>query len=383
MIEPSKLLGAAQEQNANMLSALRQLVETESPSDDRDAVNRAVDLVEQLARGVSAKSLRHAQPEFGDHLELRFGSSSSAKPLLLLGHLDTVWPMGTLASMPFQLKDDRAWGPGVLDMKCGVIMALTALRMLIDAGALGGEVILLLVSDEEVGSTSSRPLTEAIAKQCSAVLVLEPGQGLYGAAKTWRKGVGQFIVRVHGVASHSGVDFEKGHSAVIELAHQVLKMQKFTDLQAGFTVNPGVISGGTRSNVIAAHAMCEVDVRIQRAADAERIEQLIHPLTPQDPSCRIEISGGINRPPMERTAKVLSLYHRAHDIAQAIGFELREEGTGGGSDGNFTAALGIPTLDGLGAVGEGAHAVHESILLDELPRRTALLAGLIQSLARE
>jgi glutamate carboxypeptidase len=262
-------------------------------------------------------------------------------------------------------------------MKAGIIMALHALRMLQEAQGLDREVVMLLVSDEEVGSTSSRSLTESIAKQSRCALVLEPGQGLYGAAKTWRKGVGHYNVRVHGVASHAGVDFGKGQSAVVELAHQILRIASFTDLERGLTVNPGVISGGTRSNVVAAHALCEVDVRIQRLSDADGIESLMHSLQPVNPQCRIEVEGGINRPPMERSEAGLRLYEIARRIAAEIGLDLKEEGTGGGSDGNFTAALGVPTLDGLGAVGEGAHAVHESILLAELPRRTAILAGLI------
>jgi glutamate carboxypeptidase len=247
-----------------------------------------------------------------------------------------------------------------------------------EAGALDREVILLLVSDEEVGSESSRPLTEAIAKKVGAVFVLEPGQGIGGAAKTWRKGVGEFVVRVHGVASHSGVDFTKGQSAIIEMAHQILKIKEFTDLKRGLTVNPGTITGGTRTNVIAEYAECHVDLRVQKMADAARIEKKMMALRPKNRHCKIEVEGGMNRPPMERSKGVLKLYGMARDIASEIGFPLKEEGTGGGSDGNFTAALGIPTLDGLGGVGEGAHAAHESILLDELPRRTALLAGLIQ-----
>jgi glutamate carboxypeptidase len=377
-MHPKSLLAVAQTSLEAMLIDLRALVEIESPSDDPAAVNRAVDWVEEKAKSLGARTVRYLQNDFGDHLELRFGpASSDAKPVLLLGHLDTVWPLGTLASMPFKVENERVWGPGTLDMKAGVIMALHAVRMLQEAQALDREVVLLLVSDEEVGSTSSRPLTESVAKQSRCALVLEPGQGLYGAAKTWRKGVGHYDVRVHGVASHSGVDFGKGQSAVVELARQILKIASFTDLARGLTVNPGVTSGGTRSNVVAAHALCEVDVRIQRLSDAEIIEQKMRSLQPENPQCQIEVEGGINRPPMERSEAGMKLYEIARGIAAEIGLDLKEEGTGGGSDGNFTAALGVPTLDGLGAVGEGAHATHESILLAEIPRRTAILAGLI------
>ncbi len=376
-LKPKTLLHAAKISNAQMLDDLRALVEIESPSDDRAAVNQAVNWVERRAKATGARTARHAQAEFGDHLEIRFGSASNKPPVLLLGHLDTVWSVGTLAQMPFKIEKERIWGPGVLDMKCGVIMALHAVRMLQEAGALDREVIFLLVSDEEVGSLSSRPLTESIAKEAGAVLVLEPGQGLHGAAKTWRKGVGNYTVRVQGIASHSGVDFKKGQSAIVELAYQTLKINEFTDLKRGLTVNPGTISGGTRTNVVAAHAECAVDVRIQKLADAQRIDKLMRSLKPRNKKCRIEVEGGINRPPMEKSKAGLKLYGTARDAAKGIGFELKQEGTGGGSDGNFTAALGIPTLDGLGGVGEGAHAAHESILLEELPRRTALLAALV------
>ncbi|GAC1659581.1 MAG: M20 family metallopeptidase [Acidobacteriaceae bacterium] len=369
----------AQQRQQSMVQDLRVLVEIESPSDDPAAVNRAVDWVERQATALGGEVERYPQQGFGDHIELRCGPPSPRPAVLLLGHLDTVWPLGTLATMPFKIAAGRVCGPGVLDMKAGVIMALHAISMLSAANALDREIVLWLVSDEEVGSTTSRPLTEQLAKSCGAVLVLEPGQGLQGAAKTWRKGVGGYTVRVHGIASHSGVDFEKGHSAITELARQVLTIATFTDLGRGLTVNPGVISGGTRSNVIAAHAMCHVDIRIMQLADAALIDAKMRSLTPHDTSCSIEIDGGINRPPMERSEKVLALYSQAKDIARRIGFDLEEQGTGGGSDGNFTAALGIPTLDGLGGVGEGAHATSESILLDELPRRTALLTALIQS----
>ena len=377
-VKSKQLLQAAKGAKDEILADIRSLVEIESPSDNREAVNRAVAWVEQRAKSMGGVAKRHSQPEFGDHLEIHFGTPSEKPAVLLLGHLDTVWSMGTLSHMPFKIEKKRVWGPGVLDMKSGVVMALHAVRMLQQAGALDHEVILLLVSDEEVGSESSRPLTEELAQKVGAVFVLEPGQGIGGAAKTWRKGVGEFIVRVHGVASHSGVDFTKGQSAIIEMAHQILKIREFTDLKRGLTVNPGTITGGTRTNVIAEYAECHVDLRVQKMADAARIEKKMKALKPKNRHCKIEVEGGMNRPPMERSKGVLKLYATAREIAGEIGFTLKEEGTGGGSDGNFTAALGIPTLDGLGGVGEGAHAAHESILLDELPRRTALLAGLIQ-----
>lgn len=362
-----------------MLEDLRALVEIESPSDDQAAVNRAVAWTAQKGERLAIKSQRFPQAEFGDHLQMRFGRKSHRRPpLLLLGHLDTVWPLGTLRRMPFRIEQGRACGPGVLDMKAGVVMALYALQMLDQAGGMDREIILHLVSDEEVGSGTSRPLTEAAAEKMAAVLVLEPAQGLEGAAKTWRKGVGDYTVRVRGVAAHAGVDFDKGQSAIAELAEQIVRITAFTELERGLTVNVGTVRGGTRTNVIAAEAECGVDVRIRKLADAARIEKKMRSLKVSNKQCKLEIEGGINRPPMERSKAGLSLYAIARDIATELGFVLKEEGTGGGSDGNFTAALGIPTLDGLGGVGEGAHAVHESILLEELPRRTALLAALLQ-----
>jgi glutamate carboxypeptidase len=258
-------------------------------------------------------------------------------------------------------------------------MALTAVAALQELKALQVPVILLLVSDEEVGSRASRALTEKLARECAAVFVLEPAQGPAGAYKTARKGVGQYTLRVRGVAAHSGVDFGRGHSAVLELARLLQKVEKFTDPKRGITVNPGVIGGGTRSNVVAAEAWAEVDVRIVKKADAARVEKMFRGLRCVDKQCTLEISGGVDRPPMERGPGTVALFKRAKKIAAEMGFALEEAATGGGSDGNFTAAIGIPTLDGMGAVGEGAHAAHESVVAGSLVERTALLAGMITS----
>ena len=364
-----------------LLQRLRQLVEVESPSDDKAAVDRANDLVSAWTQPLGATIKRHRQRAYGDILELRFGASKnprSKRPrILLLGHLDTVWPLGTLAKMPWKEADGKIYGPGVLDMKFGVVSALEAIRVLTELDALR-PITLLLNSDEEVGSEVSRPITEKLARQCAAVFVLEPAQGL--AYKTARKGVGQFDLRVTGVAAHSGVDFAAGHSAVLELARLLEKIASFTDLRVGRTVNPGVFGGGTRSNVIADHAWAEVDVRIAKASDAAKVERLFRALKCEDKHCKLKIIGGLNRPPMERSAGTARLYKQARAIAHDLGFALDEAATGGGSDGNFTAALGVPTLDGLGAVGEGAHAAHEHIVVEHLVPRTALLAGLIAGL---
>ena len=354
---------------------LRELVQQESPSEDRPAVNAAMALVERMAREQRARVKRHRQREFGDVFEFRFGPPrSSRKPVLLLGHLDTVWPLGTLSKMPWREADHRYWGPGVLDMKAGVVMALAALNTLREL-KLARPAILLLNSEEEVGSPISRAITERLALESAAVLVLEPAQGL--AYKTARKGVGHYYVEVTGVAAHSGVDFERGHSAILELAKLIQTISGFTNLARKLTVNCGVIAGGTRSNVVASSAHCEVDVRIAKASDAAYVEKLFRGLKVSDPHCKLAITGGINRPPMERKAGTIALFKKARSLAAELGFNLEEAATGGGSDGNFTAALGVPTLDGMGAVGEGAHAAHESVIIEHLVPRTALLAAMI------
>jgi glutamate carboxypeptidase len=361
-----------------LIELLQSLVELESPSEQKAAVDRCVDLVADRAETLGGRIRRHRQREFGDLLELRFGrSGGGVKPILLLGHLDTVWPLGTLATMPFRIEKGRVWGPGVLDMKAGVAMGLAAVESLREQAG-HRPVTMLLVSEEEVGSPVSRPVTEKLARECEAVYVLEPAQGLDpGAYKTARKGVGNYRIHVTGIAAHSGVDFEKGHSAIAELAHQINVIQGFTELQRGITVNVGTVQGGTRSNVIAAEAWAEVDVRIARGIDAARIERKFRRLRVRDRHCVLKVEGGLNRPPMERTPATVALFRRAATLARGMGFALQEASTGGGSDGNFTSALGVPTLDGMGAVGEGAHARHESLLLKDLMPRTALLAAML------
>jgi glutamate carboxypeptidase len=354
---------------------LRELVEVESPSEDRAAVDRAGELVAGWAEALGGKVRRHRQKAFGDVLELRFGPVRSKRGrVLLLGHLDTVWPMGTLAKMPWREAEGKLWGPGVLDMKAGVVMALEAVASLRELGQ-ERPVTLLLVSEEEVGSPVSRAITERLAAECAAVLVLEPAQGL--AYKTARKGVGNYGLRVEGVGSHAGVDFGSGHSAVLEMARLVERVSGFTDLSKGLTVNVGVIAGGTRSNVVAAECVAEVDVRIAKATDAARVEKLFRGLKVTDKACRLTVTGGINRPPMERKAGTVALFRIAQRLAAEMGLTLEEAATGGGSDGNFTAAMGVATLDGMGAVGAGAHAAHEQVSVKHLVERTVLLAGVI------
>jgi glutamate carboxypeptidase len=371
---------AVERRQAGLLEKMRILVESESPSDDPAAVNRCVDAAAEMAAGAGSRVKRHRRTGFGDVLELRWGAARGRRnlqPVMLLGHLDTVWPLGTLRSMPYRMAEGRAWGPGTLDMKAGVAMGLTALEALAELDAPRRPVIFLLSSDEEIGSRASRPLIEKVAQECAAVLVLEPAQGLAGAYKTARKGVGVYTLRVSGVAAHAGVDFERGHSAIAELAYQLEQVRGFTELERGLTVNAGVIRGGTRSNVVAAEAEAEVDVRIARAKDAARIEKKFRGLRVRDRGCVLNIEGGINRPPMERKPGTVGLFRRAATLAGQMGLALAEAATGGGSDGNFTAALNVPTLDGMGAVGEGAHASHESVVVKDLVPRTALLAAMI------
>ena len=376
------LAGARRKQDA-LVDLTRKLVLAESPSAGKAAVDACMAIAAAHAKSLGGKVKLHRQRVYGDILEARFGprprKSADAAPgkILLLGHLDTVWPVGTLKTMPCRIGEGRLWGPGTIDMKAGVAMAFTALEMLDEAKLLNREIILLLNSDEEVGSPVSRPITEKLAAQCSAVYVLEGAQGL--AYKTARKGTGVFRIDVQGKAAHSGVDFEKGASAILELARVIQTVAAWTDLARGLTVNPGVLGGGSQSNVIAAQAWAEIDVRIARKSDGPRIERKFAALKVSDKRCQITVTGGLNRPPMERTRGTVQLFRQARDLAAGLGFGLDEASTGGASDGNFTSALGIPTLDGMGAVGEGAHAAHESVLLEHLAPRTALLAGMLPS----
>ena len=366
-----------------IVSTIRGLVEFESPSDNKAAADRLAEVVAKKFSRLGGEIRFHRAKEFGDHLQVNFGGKS-AKPVLLLGHYDTVYPLGTLASMPCSVAGDKLTGPGVLDMKSGIALMIHAIAALQDwhskdgSGELLRPINVLLVSDEEVGSDSSRKITEALAKRAASVLVLEPAYGRQGAVKTARKGVGEYLVKVTGRASHAGLDFQKGVNAILELARQIAKVSGFTDLKKGLTVNVGIVSGGSRTNVVPADAAAQVDVRIARMKDAAGIDKKMRSLRPFRRECKVEVTGGINRPPMERTAGVAALYAQAVAIARELGFKLGEAAVGGGSDGNFTAGLGFPTLDGLGGVGEGAHAPHEHILISELPRRAALIAGMIE-----
>ncbi len=365
----------------DIVETIQQLVEIESPSDIKQAVDRLGTVVAGRFDAIGGKVKFHRAQTFGNHLQVDFRGHAPGKPILLLGHLDTVYRLGTISKMPCRVANGRVSGPGVLDMKSGIALMLHALEALRiwNGNRLPRPVTVLLVSDEEVGSESSRKITENLARQSAAVLVLEPAYGLKGALKTARKGVGEYGIKITGKAAHSGLDFEKGESAVIELANQILAISNMVDLKRGITLNVGIVRGGTRSNVIPAEASAFIDVRVPTMKDAAAIDRRLRKLKPANPHRKIEVLGAINRPPMERNAGIASLYRKASHIATELDWKLEEASVGGGSDGNFTAALGIPTLDGLGAVGEGAHAPNESVVIAELPRRAALLVRLIET----
>jgi glutamate carboxypeptidase len=356
-----------------LIRLIRELVECESPTDSPEGVARCMELLSDSLADIAKPRMVNGSCVYEFRLP---GKPRGGRGILALGHADTVWPLGTIRTMKFRRRKGRLWGPGVLDMKAGLAMFAFAMRALRELEIpVPNRVAMLVNPDEETGSKSSRPTTEAMAKECRAVLVLEPGAGLAGNAKTARKGIGGYRVAVRGVAAHSGVDFENGASAIVELSRQIAeRIAGFTDLKRGITVNPGVISGGTRSNVTAAQAETLVDVRTPSARDAAAIGKKFRALRPFDRRCQIEVTGGMNRPPMERSRGVAELFRLARECAAELGVTLGESSTGGGSDGNFTAALGIPTLDGMGAVGEGAHAGHESVLVERLADRVALLA---------
>jgi glutamate carboxypeptidase len=363
-----------------LLDLIHALVRIESPTDDKAAVDRCGALLAERLRQSGAAVTSVPQTTAGDHLVARFGSGE--RQVLIVGHFDTVWPIGQLAKMPLREEEGRLHGPGTLDMKAGIALGMLATRALFELAPPDGVGVTMLWStDEETGSDTSRALIEAEARRSDAVLVLEPAMA-NGAVKTARKGIGQYELSVHGVSAHAGVDPRKGVNAIRELALQILAVDAIRDLDRGISVNVGVVSGGSRSNVVPDFATATVDVRSETLADAEAIDRAMRALTAQMPGARLEVTGGFNRPPMERSPGVVRLFEIARACGAEIGLDLLEGATGGGSDGNFTAALGIPTLDGLGATGDGAHALHEHVKVAELPLRAAVLAGLLHRLTR-
>jgi glutamate carboxypeptidase len=363
-----------------MIDLLGRLVSIESPSDDRSSLEQFAATLETLFREFG--TIERIEPDDaarGPNLRLTVdGATTPDGHAVALCHYDTVWSLGTLGRIPFSVDADGvARGPGCFDMKGGITVLYFALRALRERGLKPARQLrVLFTSDEEIGSPSSRPLIEATAQGAAVAYVLEsplPG----GTLKTARKGTGDYLVRITGRAAHAGVEPQKGISATGELAHQILALHALNDFEVGTTVNVGVVHGGTRPNVVAAEAEAHVDVRVQTLAEADRIDAAIRGLQPHLPGARLEVEGGLNRPPMERSAAMARLFERARTIAAAMDVDLREGSTGGGSDGNFTAAMGVPTLDGLGAEGEGAHAAHEHVQTESFARRAALVAGLL------
>jgi glutamate carboxypeptidase len=378
----------------DLLDELKGWVRLETPTTDPTAVNRLMDVAEaELARAGAALTRIPGRDGFGDHLVARVpgpqtggGTGRGApggdgvKPILIAGHLDTVWSHGTLAKMPCRIDGERAYGPGIFDMKAGSFVALHAVRCILrQAIPTPRPITLLLTSDEEVGSPSSRALIEAEAARSAFALIPEPA-GAGGTCVTARKGVGRFKMQVRGKGAHAGGNFQDGASAVTELSHQILRLNSMVDVRAGITLNVAPIWGGTRPNVIAPEAGCEIDLRVPTAEAGARMEQILLGLTALTEGCEVTVEGGMNRPPFTETKAVLALYEKARGIAAQLGLAMPKQHRGGGSDGNFTAALGVPTLDGLGCPGAGAHASHEHIFWPDLAPRAALLASLLETL---
>jgi glutamate carboxypeptidase len=363
-----------------LLELIESLVAIESPSDDPAAVNRCGAELAQRLEAIGARVTRISSASAGDHLRASFGGGS--RQILMLGHFDTVWPVGQVAKMPIKREGGRLYGPGIFDMKAGIGLAMLATRAVLETGALDGcQAVMLWTTDEEIGSGTSRAVIEAEAARSEAVLVFEPSLP-GGGLKTSRKGVGQFEMIARGVSAHAGLDPGKGVSAVRELARQIIAIDDLQDPVRGVTVTVGVINGGTRANVVPDEARAVIDARANTRADADRIETAMKQLRPFINGAAVEVTGGFDRPPLERSAAVIELFQAARSVAAEIGVTLSEGSAGGGSDGNFTAALGVPTLDGFGAIGDGAHALHEHVEIDALVPRAAVIAGLLARLAR-
>lgn len=369
------LLAFCESQRDWLLETIEGLVRLESPTTDKAAVDRCGrDLAARLV-DIGARVTTVRSTVAGDHLLAEIGAGD--RQVLLLGHFDTVWPVGQLERMPLKREGGRLYGPGCFDMKAGLAMGLLAARALVEAGdGLRDRLVMLWTTDEEVGSQTSRAVIEDQARRSEAVLVLEPSLP-GGAVKTSRKGCGQFELEIKGVSAHAGIEPGKGASAVHELAHQIVAIEGLQDPARGVSVNATIVAGGARANVIPDRASATVDVRVPTMADAARIEAAFRGLRPRLQGTSVAVTGGLNRPPLERGPGVERLYGLARDVARELGGDLEEGATGGGSDGNFTGALGVPTLDGLGAIGDGAHALHEHVELASLPWKAALVAGLI------
>jgi glutamate carboxypeptidase len=380
-VQADVLLRRSREEEAWLLDTIEALVRLESPSTDKAAVDRCGSELARRIELMGARVARLPQASVGDHVRAEFAAAEGSPQVLLLGHFDTVWDVGQIARMPYEVREGRLHGPGIFDMKAGLAVTLQAVRLLRTAAPPPPlpRIVMLWTTDEEVGSGTSRRVIEEEARRSAAVLVLEPSLP-GGAVKTSRKGCGDFELTVRGIGAHAGIEPGKGANAIHELAHQIVALAALQDLERGVSVNVDVVSGGTRTNVIPDEARAWIDVRVPSMEDAGRVEQSIRRLAPRLRGTRLEVTGGFGRPPLERGPHVTGLYELARGVAAQLGADLQEGGTGGGSDGNFTAALGVPTLDGLGPQGDGAHALHEHVRLDDLSWRAAFLAALLARL---
>lgn len=367
-------------QEPALIEALAELVSYEAPSTDKVALDRLAAHLQGRFAALGAQAELIPNPNGGNHVRATIPGAQSLPPAVLLCHFDTVWDVGTLSRRPFRVEGERAYGPGTYDMRGGIVVAEFALRALQALGVSPRRpVILLLNSDEEIGSHTSRALIEETARGAAYVLVMESAFA-NGELKVARKGVGDYTLRITGRAAHAGVEPEKGVSAIEELAHQILYLRTLSDLARGTTVNVGVVHGGTRSNVIPDYAEAHIDLRAWTLDEAQRVDQALRALTPVLPGAQLSIEGGLNRPPLEFTPRAQALFEQVCVLGKALGQDIQSARTGGGSDGNFTAALGVPTLDGLGPSGDGAHAEHEHVWIPSLAPRTALVAAILAEL---
>lgn len=377
-------VGYFRQNQDEILAFLTRMVEHESPTHDKAAVDRYGQFLRAAFAELGMRVETLPQQEYGDHYRLTLdppGGAAESGQITILCHLDTVWDLGELARQPVRIEGNKMYGPGIYDMKGGTLLTLHALKALAAAGLTARRrIVVLLTSEEEIGSPTSRAVIEEEARRSTYVLCLEAPMTPHGSLKTARKGVGRFTLTIGGRAAHAGVDPTRGISATVELAHQILALNALNDHAVGTTVNVGVVSGGTRANVVAAEATAEIDLRVASLAEAERVIPAILGLGPILPGATVAVTGGLNRPPMERTAAIGELFERAKALGAMFGYDVTETATGGGSDGQFAAALGIPTLDGLGIVGDGAHAIGEHILVDTIAPRGALLTALLHTL---
>lgn len=378
-MKPSEIADYFRSRQDETIEMIREIVEIESPSYDVERSKLVALWIENEARKLplDLEIERVASEKFGDHIIIR-AFQGREKNTLLLGHTDTVHPVGTKVLNPTRIEDGKFFGCGIFDMKAGIVLMLEALRFISQSGAEPSRSITILLScDEEVGSYTGRELVEREARKADACLVFEPSAA--GCVKTGRKGTGMFTLKAHGIPAHAGLEPEKGASALLELSRQIEKLHQLNDLSAGTTVNVCTARGGTTINVIPEHAECTVDVRFTSMAEAMRIENAVRALRPFDDRVTVEISGGVNRPPMERTEAVATLFENAKSLAASFNYDLGETQVGGASDGNFVGALGVPVLDGLGVSGDGAHRLDEHILIDDIARRAALVTSMLMS----